>query len=275
MKLKLVKSFWGMEGALREQMLRIAEAGYGAVEGQHLSLGTAANFLALRREFKLDYVAMVLTEAPDNSVAAHLADMHRKAEAVRRYEPLQITMHSGRDCWTFAEQEEFFTAALELEQRLGLPINHETHRSRALFTPWTTAALLRRLPELHLTADFSHWVNVSERLLADQTDNLALCIAHARHVHGRVGHEQGPQVNDPRAPEWAIHLALHEAWWDEIVLARWRAGATTFTFNPEFGPPTYLPTLPYTQQPVVNLWEICLWMADRFKQRYSSLTADH
>ena len=140
-----------------------------------------------------------------------------------------------------------------------------------MFTPWTTAALLRRFPELHLTADFSHFVNVSERLLDDQADNLALCIARARHVHGRVGHEQGPQVNDPRAPEWHTHLALHEAWWDGIVRTRQRAGAATFTFNPEFGPPAYMMTLPHTQQPVTDLWDVCLWMANRFKQRYLSL----
>ena len=151
MNLKLVKSFWGMEGTLRDKMQRIAEAGYAAVEGQHLGLGAAHDFLSLRRTFKLDYVAMILTEAPDNSVAAHLADMQRKAEALRHYEPMQITMHSGRDCWTFAEQEQFFTEALELEQSIGIAINHETHRSRAMFTPWTTAALLRRFPELRTT----------------------------------------------------------------------------------------------------------------------------
>ncbi len=275
MKLNLVKSFWEMEGSLHEQMRRIAEAGYVAVEGQHLNLGEAEAFLSLRREFKLDYVAMILTDAPDNGVDAHLADMHRKAEELKRFEPTQITMHSGRDCWTFAEQEQFFTEALELEHQLGIPINHETHRSRAMFTPWTTAALLKRFPELHIVADFSHFVNVCERLPEDQTENLALCIARTRHVHGRVGHEQGPQVNDPRAPEWSRHLAAHESWWDEIVRTRLKADATTFTFNPEFGPPTYMPTLPHTQQPVVNLWDVCLWMAQRFEQRFNNLTGEN
>jgi sugar phosphate isomerase/epimerase len=273
MKLILVKSFWGMEGALRDKVRRIAEAGYDACEGQPANLGTVGEFVPLMREFKLAYVPMILTEAADNSVAGHLADFRAKLEKALAYEPLQITAHSGRDSWTFAEQEAFFGEALALERRCGIHINHETHRSRVMFTPWTTATLLRHFPDLHLTADFSHWVNVCERLPEDQADNLALAIARARHVHGRVGYEQGPQVNDPRAPEWAGHLAAHETWWDAIVRTRQQAGAKTFTFNPEFGPPTYMPTLPHTQQPLVNLWEVCLWMAQRFKQRFANLSA--
>ena len=36
------------------------------------------------------------------------------------------------------------------------------------------------------------------------------------------------------------------------------------TFTPEFGPPGYMPTLPYTKQPVADLWELNAWMARRF-----------
>ena len=34
MKLKLVKSLWGMEGTMKEKIRQIAEAGYAAVEAQ-------------------------------------------------------------------------------------------------------------------------------------------------------------------------------------------------------------------------------------------------
>ena len=271
MQLQLVKSFWGMDGSLPEKMQRIAEAGFVAVEGRPAGIGSIAEFMPLRREFKLDYIAMVLTEGA--TMEAHLADFRAKVDEALHYEPMQITAHSGKDSWSFEQQKIFFAAALEIEQRIGLPINHETHRSRAMFTPWTTAALLREFPELHINADFSHWLNVCESLLEDQTENLALCISRTRHVHGRVGHEQGAQVNDPRAPEWAQHVALHESWWDEIVRARLQAGAATFTFNPEFGPPNYMPTLPYCQEPVADLWEICVWMAQRFAVRFSQVVS--
>ncbi|MFN0085261.1 MAG: sugar phosphate isomerase/epimerase family protein [Blastocatellia bacterium] len=266
MKLKLVKSFWGMDGSLEEKMRRIAEAGYAAVEGRVAGIEDLARFQELRAELGLDFVPMVLTEGED-----HLADFRDKVEEAARFEPLQITAHCGRDHWTFDRKRAFFAEALEIERRIGIPINHETHRGRALFSAQATAELLRALPELWINADFSHFACVSESLLEDQPENMALCISRARHVHGRVGHEEGPQVSDPRASEWAPQLAAHEEWWDEIVRARSTAGAAVFTFNPEFGPPNYMPTLPHTRQPVSDLWEICLWMAKRFEARYSTL----
>jgi hypothetical protein len=38
------------------------------------------------------------------------------------------------------------------------------------------------------------------------------------------------------------------------------------TFTPEYGPPTYLHTLPHTQMPVADLWQVCLWAAARARQ---------
>lgn len=266
MKLKLVKSLWGMEGTLAEKIKRIADAGYVAVEAQVPGEDQLPEFTRLLRKHQLEFIAMVITEPPD-----HFASFREKIETARQLAPLQITVHGGKDWWPFDLQKRFFAEALEVEQRLGLPVNHETHRGRPMFTPSATAALLREFPELYINADFSHFASVCESLLEDQAEDMALCISRARHLHGRIGHEEGPQVNDPRAPEWGPQVAAHEAWWDEIVRTRFAAGAEYFTFNPEFGPPNYMPTLPHTRQPVADLWEVCLWMAGRFAQRYSEL----
>jgi sugar phosphate isomerase/epimerase len=268
MKLKLVKSLWGMEGTMEEKIRQIAEAGYVGVEAQVPGDDQLPEFLRLLAEHRLEFIAMVITEPPD-----HFASFREKIEKARSLEPLQITVHGGKDWWPFDLQREFFAEALEIERRIGLLVNHETHRGRPMFTPSATARLLREFPELYLNADFSHFVNVCESLLEDQTEDIALCISRARHLHGRIGHEEGPQVNDPRAPEWAAQVAAHEAWWEEIVRTRLKAGAEYFTFNPEFGPPNYMPTLPHTKQPVTDLWEVCLWMARRFETRYSALVS--
>jgi hypothetical protein len=58
-----------------------------------------------------------------------------------------------------------------------------------------------------------------------------------------------------------------------MIRARLHAGATSFTFNPEFGPPNYMPTLPHSREPVADLWDICVWMAERFAQRFSQVAA--
>lgn len=271
MKLILVKSFWGMEPGLEANMRRIAEAGYTAVEGRIAGLEDLTVFKRVRAELKLGFIPMVLTEG-GNSVEEHLADFRLKIEEAARYDPLQITVHGGKDHWPIEKKRAFFDQALEIERGVGVPINHETHRGRMLFSLSSTAELMREFPELYINADFSHFVCVSESLLEDQQEALSLCIERARHVHGRIGHEEGPQVNDPRAPEWERQVAAHEAWWEEIVRVRRRAGASYFSFNPEFGPPTYMPTLPFSNQPVANLWDVCLHVAKRFENRFRALT---
>jgi len=40
-------------------------------------------------------------------------------------------------------------------------------------------------------------------------------------------------------------------------------GDEVSTLTPEFGPPTYLHTIPHSDKPVADLWEICNWQAER------------
>lgn len=258
-----------MEGSLEEKIRRVADAGYAAVEAQVPAGDQIGLFTRLLREHKLEFVAMVITDGA--SYEDHFNLFRAKIEQARALEPLKITVHGGKDWWPFDVQKNFFAEALEIERRIGVEVNHETHRGRPMFTPSATARLLREFPELHINADFSHFVNVCESLIEDQVEDMRLCISRARHVHGRIGHEEGPQVNDPRAPEWSRQVAAHEAWWGEIVRTRLKAGAENFTFNPEFGPPNYMPTLPHTCQPVADLWDVCLYVARRFESRYNEL----
>jgi hypothetical protein len=101
---------------------------------------------------------------------------------------------------------------------------------------------------------------------------MALACRRAILVHGRVGWEQSPQVPDPRAPEHASHLAAFERWWDCVRANHLAAHAATQEFTVEFGPPPYMPRLPYTLTPVADLWEVCLWMRDRQRERWGQFT---
>jgi sugar phosphate isomerase/epimerase len=178
-----------------------------------------------------------------------------------------VSSSSGADHMSPNEALFFFECALEIERRVEIPVAHETHRRTALFTPWSTAALLDALPDLKLTADYSHWCCVTERMLEDEQPLIDLCRDRVLHVHARVGFPGGPQVNDPRAPENLRYLERHEGWWRDIIRSRLTAGVQTLSFDPEFGPPPYyLPTLPFTETPVADLWEICGWMAARIKK---------
>jgi hypothetical protein len=52
------------------------------------------------------------------------------------------------------------------------------------------------------------------------------------------------------------------------VAARRGAGAKRLTFTTEFGPPPYLPTLPYSNLPVADQFEINCFMKDLLRERY-------
>lgn len=267
MKLLVFKALWGMGGSLEDQIRRIAEAGYDGIETGVPGVERADAFQRLLHEYRLAYVAMAFTDG--DTPQAHLRSLQVQVEAAKTFEPLSLTVHSGQDRWAEAEQRAYFEGAMEVERKGCVPLNHETHRGRILFTPWTTAARLREYPGLFLAADFSHFVCVCESDLKRDAADLEVCIERARHVHGRVGFEEGPQVSDPRAPEWQGFVERHMGWWEAIAKARKRAGAEVFTFTPEFGPPNYQTVLPYTRQPVADLWDICLYMGHSLRRHYA------
>jgi hypothetical protein len=199
--------------------------------------------------------------------AEHAESFEEQYARAAELAPLFVNSHTGRDHFSTAQNAEVFRSARRLEERVGLKVLHETHRGRALYSLPGTLGLLDELPWLRLTADFSHWCCVHESLLEDQAEGVRRAVERTDHVHARVGHAEGPQVSDPRAPEWKPALDAHLAWWQAIVDNHVRRGTAMLTICPEFGPPPYLPTLPWTRQPVVDLWEINIAMREILEER--------
>jgi hypothetical protein len=127
-------------------------------------------------------------------------------------------------------------------------------------------ALLDARPHIKLTADFSHWCCVHESLLKDQHERVQRASEHAHYIHARVGHAQGPQVTDPRAPEWKAAVEAHVGWWQQIVDIRAQSGAETLYICTEFGPPDYMVQQPYTRMPIADQWKINLYMKNMLQQ---------
>ena len=105
-------------------------------------------------------------------------------------------------------------------------------------------------------------------MLTDQADTVQLALQRTAHIHARVGHPEGPQVNDPRAPEWEKIVARHLGWWDEVI-KRQKANGKTTTILTEFGPPDYMPTEPYTRKPLADQWAVNVYMMQLLRKRYS------
>ena len=274
MKLALFKTLWGHDGDLPSAIEMALEAGFSGIEGPVPA--DAGDFF--RQIDGIPWIAEVTTCTPPGEylplpqlgVEAHLASLEEGVVRSLPGAPLFVTTMAGSDAWGLDDCLRFHEGVLGLQERLGVIVSVETHRGRPTFNPWRTAEILAALPELRLTCDFSHWCVVTERLVLDQEPGLLEMIAgHAHHLHGRVGYAQGPQVPDPRAPEFAAELAVHERWWDVLLAAMRERGTETATFTPESGPDGYLQCQPFTRTPVADLWEINRWLGRRQLDRHS------
>ncbi|TBU92589.1 sugar phosphate isomerase/epimerase family protein [Phytopseudomonas dryadis] len=268
MQFKLFKTFWGFSGSPQEAAHEAREAGFDGLEAPAPTTSAALDgFAAALAEHGLDYIAEICTAGsyvPDRHAtpAEHLADLERKIVGALPLGPRFCNVMAGCDAWPLVVQYEFFARALEVADRHAVTLSFETHRSRSLFTPWVTEAVLQRVPQLLLTVDISHWVVVSERLLDDDWELLLGIAERAHHIHGRIGYPQGPQVPHPAAPEYADCLAFHQRFWAAVWAAQRRRGYAVSSMTPEFGPDGYLHTLPFTDQPVADLWQINRWVGD-------------
>lgn len=275
MDLVVYRHLWGLEPdadlGFTTWLPSIAAAGYRGVEGMPPPPSQAHAFRAALDDVGLEFVAQVVTCFParGGSPAEHIASFRAQVERATTLRPVFINAHSGVDLWSIGEAHSYLREVRRIERDLGVLVTHETHRGRLFWNPRDTLALLSEHEGLSLCADLSHWVTVCERMLEDQEHAIVAIAPRVRHVHARVGHEQGPQVNDPRAPEWARHVATFERWWDTFWDAQAAAGLARTTLTPEFGPPPYQPTAPGSRTPLADPWQVSLWMAERQRRRFA------
>jgi sugar phosphate isomerase/epimerase len=272
MELKIIRSKWDMPDlSLRDFLQRVKGGGFDGCEIflPDLREGPEES-TELLREFNLSLVGMIASDGA--TTADHLRSLEERFAAASPYKPERINCHTGKDFFPLEENVKIVKRSLELSQELGIPISHETHRGRATFSTIATGLLIDAVPDIRLTADFSHWCCVHESLLQDQQAAVQRAIDHSDYIHARVGHMEGPQVSDPMAPEWKPEVDIHLEWWERILHHHQRQGSQKFAICPEFGPPPYMPLLPYTQQPVVNLWKLTTDMKDLLRQQLGSPT---
>ncbi|KQS25456.1 sugar phosphate isomerase/epimerase [Dyadobacter sp. Leaf189] len=269
LSLKIFGTNWGFVGNTDAFCAAIKKEGYDGLEIWWPGTKEKQKdlFTALKK-YSLD--VGFLCGSAEKEYAAHLDIFKRQINAATtEYEqkPLYINCHSGKDFFTYEQNKAFIDHTTAATAKTGIPIYHETHRGRMLFAAHIAREFMEKNPELRLTLDISHWCNVHESLLQDQQETVKLALSRTGHIHSRIGHEEGPQVNDPRAPEWEAAVKAHLAWWDAVVEQKIKSGET-LTVLTEFGPPNYLPTVPFTHQPIADQWAINVHMMHLFRKRY-------
>ncbi|CAF1645580.1 unnamed protein product, partial [Didymodactylos carnosus] len=161
---------------------------------------------------------------------------------------------SGADNWNLQQQEEFFGEALKLQSNFRVTSSHETHRGRSLFNPSLTEHLLKKFPDLRITADYSHWIVVCERLL--DPAYMKLFASHVDHIHARVGYDQHAQISgDINDSHWREERDMFQQYWQQIWEEHFKQKRQFTSLDPEYGPVPYTQTDPNRNyEPITDAW---------------------
>ncbi|WP_242133722.1 sugar phosphate isomerase/epimerase family protein [Aestuariivivens marinum] len=264
--LNIYATRWGFKGSMDAFCKEAKKEGYDGIEDWFPNNEADEQILYEALE-KYDLKFGALTGSNGGNFMSHKESYKTNLSKVISRKPDFINCHAGKDFFTFEESKELIEFAINESKRSGVPVYQETHRGRILFAPHICERFIDAIKELKLTLDISHWCVVAESLLENQKETVEKALKRTCHIHSRIGHEEGPQVSEPRAPEWQRAVNAHYVWWDKVVNYKKEAGEP-LTMTTEFGPANYLWSMPYTQQPLADQWVINVHMMHEWRKRY-------
>lgn len=271
MEIFYTKSFWEMDltshpDPVQAFVARVSSDGFDGTE-MFLPLieEETSTVLELHGEYGLRAPIIDIITSGETP-AEHLRSFDKMIRRAVEFRPPLINSHTGRDIFSFADNIALFEHAIAVSDEIGIPIVHETHRFRPTYSATETRRYLEELPGLLLNADLSHWMVVHESDLSDQPETVDRALRRSRHIHARVGFEEGPQIGDPRDPAWSQHVERHIDLWQRIVAHCREAGVPNLSITPEFGPPPYAPVDAHGA-PTADVWQSNVYMKDLLKKR--------
>ena len=134
---------------------------------------------------------------------------------------------------------------IAMSDRIGMPIQFETHRNCITNDLFVVLQLLERIPQMRLCADLSHYVVDREFWFPLSESDLGMVskvLQRSDSFQGRVASRQQIQlqIGFPQHQKW---VNLFKGWWRE-GMADWRRRNRegTCVFVCELGPPEYAMT---------------------------------
>lgn len=235
---------------------KIKNNGYDGVEmGLPLDKQECKDVLSLANDFELKIIAQHY-HTDDSNFASHKKNFQRHLYSFAESQPLLINSHTGKDFFSYEQNAELLVLANSIEQDTGIPILHETHRSRFSYAAHVCKKYLDEFPFVKLTADLSHWCCVAESMLSDQQKAVEKAIHHTHHVHARIGSSQTAQVIDPRIDIFESELLQFKKWWKQMIESAEQRKLPFLTFTPEYGPAPYQQVHPTSREFLADQWEI-------------------
>ena len=271
MKLKILCPQWGYEHlSIEEFFSKVKKAGYDGVDTWLPDDNyNRKKFIRLLDEYSL-FIVSHQHQARGSSINEFCKSFEYYLQLSSECNPILINSHSGRDYFTLEEQLQVIDTAQNFSIKNNIRVVHETHRGRIGFSPVNFRELFKLRTDMKITADFSHWVCVTESYLENFQNELDEGIKRAGHIHARVGFPQGPQIPDPRLENWKAPLEFFLSLWNRIIQHQQLNNTGAFTITPEFGPPPYMWVEPASGKPIANQWEINLFMKDVLKKKYDT-----
>ncbi len=270
MELKIFCPQWGHENLdLEGFFTHVKTAGYDGVD-TWLPEDRAGRtrFIRLMNEYGLLMVSHQ-HQAKGNNIVEFCKSFEYYLNLSLESGPVLINSHSGRDFFSVEQQLRVIDTAENFSVKNNIRVAHETHRGRIGFSPVNSRELFRLRPNMKITADFSHWVCVTESFLENYEAETDEAIRRTAHIHARIGFTQGPQIPDPRSPFWQKETDLFLGLWGKILMYQQSIGMPFFTITPEFGPPPYMWTTIDDNSPVSNQWDINLFMMNLLRDKFS------
>ncbi|MGZ3765411.1 MAG: sugar phosphate isomerase/epimerase [Mucilaginibacter sp.] len=267
-----INTNWGKKRDIDDAEIAVLRKdGYSGLEVNVASSGMQKSVDIVDRLGANDFIFIAQQWQPTviESVDQYIERLKINLDNIAALNPRFINSHTGKDFYSFDDNCRVIDIIEQFSIDTGIPVYHETHRGRFAFHASGMLPYLKAFPSLQLTADFSHWCTVSESMLQNQQEIIDQIIPHVKYIHARIGHEEAPQVNDPAAPEWADHVQYYYNWWDSIIKSNKTDGRTEICICPEFGPVPYMPTKPYTKEPIADQDAVNLWMLRQLENRYS------
>lgn len=268
MEIKWIYPRWGSAHLDWKVFLaKVKSHGYHGVEID-LPLNNSKNeIISILREFGLEFVGQHW-ETQTDDFTAHKKQYETHLRNLAEAKPLLINSHTGRDFFTTAQNLELIQLAQSIEMETGIPIAHETHRSRFPFAAHICKSYLKQLTHLKLTSDLSHWCCVAESLLENQQKAVAMAIKHTFHIHARVGSSQSPQVIDPRNAIYSKELEVFKSWWEAMLENAKSSGRKWITITPEYGPVPYALRHPQTDEIMGDQWDINQFIKQQIEESW-------
>ena len=268
MDIKYISPYWGHTHLAVDEFIKKAmDQGFDGVE---MNVPFDPDFVerlqSSLQKYHAHFIAQQYLPPAIETADAYKQRMKEYLLYLAQLNPAFINSHSGKDFFSFDDNCSIIEMCSCISKETGINIIHETHRGRFTFHAYSLLPYLDKYNFLELTADFSHFSVVSESLFEDQEDVIKKIIPHCRYIHARVGFPEAPQLNHPFAPEWQSTLERYLDWWQQIVDLAKARGEKTFFICPEFGPVPYMPTIPFTEQPVSSQWDINFQMMNYLKK---------